>query len=530
MADLVAAVDVGTGSARAGIFDASGRMLGRVEAPIETHRPEAGFAEQDSEAIWSAVAAAVRAARAEAAAPPDMIRAIAFDATASLVVRDGAGRPLPVSDSGGACRDTVLWLDHRARDEAAACSAAGDPTVLEEGGALSPEMQIPKLLWLKRNLPRTWARMGYAFDLSDFLAWRASGTSARSICTLACKWAYRPRRHEPWACGFFRKVGLGDIVARAGLPARAAPVGADLGPLTDDAANALGLRTDTRVAAGLIDAHAGALSALGSRVAEPGTSRTDLALIAGTSNCLMAMTREASPVPGLWGPYWDAVLPGMAVQEGGQSASGALLDHVCRIWGAAEPAAAVHGGLWRRIAELRRADGWDLAADLHVLPDFAGNRSPNAEPAARGVVSGLALDASFDGLARLYWRAAVGIAVGLRPIIALLAGCEAARPVLHLSGGHVRSPLLVGLYATATGCNVTTAAETDSVLLGTAMAGATAAGLHPDLPAASRAMAPTVNEHRPDPAGRDAMDRAERILRTMQRHRRELVEGPPGAL
>lgn len=523
MADLVAAVDVGTGSARAGIFDAGGGMLGRAEVPIETHRPEPGRAEQDSEAIWKAVAGAVRAARAEAAATPDIVRAIAFDATASLVVRDASGGALPVSPGGAARWDTLLWLDHRARDEAAAVSATGDATVLEEGGALSPEMHIPKLLWLKQNVPDSWARMDQALDLSDFLAWKVTGSAARSICTLACKWAYRPRRAEPWARDFLADVGLGDLCRRAGLPARAAAVGTDLGPLTDAAARALDLTAATRVAAGLIDAHSGALAALGSHAGAQDTATKHLALIAGTSNCVMALTGEAAPVPGLWGPYWDALLPGMAVQEGGQSASGALLDHVCRTWGAAEPGAALHERLCRRIDELRRADGWDLAADLHVLPDFAGNRSPFAEPSARGVVSGLALDPSFDGLARLYWRTAVGIAVGLRQIIALLTGSDAARPVLHLSGGHVRSPLLVGLYATATGCTVTTAENTDSVLLGTAMAAATAAGLHPDLAAASRAMAPLVTEHRPDPAGRASMDRADRILRKMQRHRLELV-------
>ena len=73
-----------------------------------------------------------------------------------------------------------------------------------------------------------------------------------------------------------------------------------------------------------------------------------------------------------------------------------------------------------RVAELRAAEGDDLAARLHVLPDFHGNRSPLADPHAVGVVSGLTLDASFDSLCKLYWRTAVGIALGVRHVLEAL--------------------------------------------------------------------------------------------------------------
>jgi ribulose kinase len=160
---------------------------------------------------------------------------------------------------------------------------------------------------------------------------------------------------------------------------------------------------------------------------------------------------------------------------------------------------------------------------LHVLPDFAGNRSPLGDPLARGVISGLSLDASFDGLARLYWRTAVGLAVGLREIVGLLSGNAGDRPVLHLAGGHTRSPLLIDLYATATGCPVITRDRADMVLLGTAMAAATACGLHPDLAAAARSMAQPGTEHLPDPAGAAAIVRDEAALRALRRHRSELA-------
>ena len=80
---------------------------------------------------------------------------------------------------------------------------------------------------------------------------------------------------------------------------------------------------------GLIDAHAGALGVLGAAAADgPGALDRQIAMIAGTSTCHMALSAEARPVPGVWGPYLGAVLPGLWLEEAGQSASGALLDHI----------------------------------------------------------------------------------------------------------------------------------------------------------------------------------------------------------
>jgi FGGY-family pentulose kinase len=514
MAELVAAVDVGTGSARAGLFAADGRMLGRAEAPIAMREPGPDRAEQDSEDIWAAVGRALHAARAEAGAAPEAVAGLGFDATCSLVLRDRDGRPLGASGDAGEGWDTILWSDHRARAEAAACTATGDPVLATLGGVMSPEMQIPKLMWLARRRPDRWARLGLAMDLGDFLAWKATGRRERSLCTLACKWTYRAA--AGWPDGFLRAVGLDDLRARCGLPERVLPLGAALGPLAPAAARTLGLTPRVQVAAGLIDAHAGALGVLGGL--DPAARARQAALVAGTSNCLMTLTPFPVAGAGLWGPAFGAVLPELWVTEGGQSAAGALLDQVCRLRGGT-PDAATHMRIAARIAELRAAEGWDLAPDLHVLPDFRGNRAPYPDPDARGAISGLGLDASFDGLCRLYWRAAVGLALGLADVLAALRDAGAPIERLQLTGGHARNPLLPGLYATATDLPIETHDAQDAVLLGAAMTAAAAAGLHPDLGAAARAMRPSGRVVAPDPAGRRRLADDHRVLAAMRRDR-----------
>ncbi|MFB2550103.1 FGGY-family carbohydrate kinase [Ensifer soli] len=523
MRDLIVAVDIGTGSARAGVFDRHGLLIGRADYPIEMNRPAENVAEHDSENIWTAVCIAVRTARAKAGVGEARIAAIGFDATCSLVVRDGAGAPLSVNAQGHRRWDTIVWLDHRALKEADDCTATGHPVLVHSGGVLSPEMEMPKLMWLKRNLPEQWEKAGLVFDLADFMTWRATGSAARSRSTLTAKWNYLSHRSKGWDESFLAAIGLEDLLARTGLPENTALPGTAVGTLTPEAAAGLGLDTDCRVAAGLIDAYAGALGVLGRFARVPGDLEGQMALVGGTSSCIVAFAREMKPAFGLWGPYYEAVLPSLWLVEAGQSATGALLDHIVRSHSAGgEPDAALHARIIARVRELRALHGDEFGGRLHVLPDFHGNRSPLADPHAVGVVSGLTLDASFDALCRLYWRTAVGIALGLRHILDMMRQAGYAPDCLHATGGHLRNPLLMELYSDITGCRVAAADAVDAVLLGTAIGAAVAAGLHDTLAGAGAAMSPEGQEYLPDPARRGAYDRDYACYLAMLRHRAEL--------
>ena len=525
MEQYLCAVDVGTGSARAGIVDRAGNMLGRAEHPILMHRPKADHAEHDSEDIWRAVCRAVQGALAKAGVAKESIAGISFDATCSIVVRGTDGGQVSVSVTGEKRWDTIVWLDHRALAEADECTDTGHRVLDYLGGVMSPEMATPKLMWLKRHLPESWNKAGYMFDLADYLTSRASGSLARSQCTLTCKWTYLAHETPGWQRDFFARVGLEDILERGGLPETASPSGSDLGPLTVDAAAELGLTENCRVATGVIDAYAGALGTLGGLAGEPEQLNRHLALIAGTSSCVMAMSPVERPFAGGWGPYFGAALPGCWIAEGGQSATGALLDHIIRLHGAGgEPTAERHRAIAERIMALRQDEGLDLASRLHVLPDFHGNRSPLADPHALGVISGLTLDASFDSLCRLYWRTAVGIALGVRHILDTLNAGGFVIDTLHVTGGHTKNPLLMELYADAVGCTVVEPLADEAVLTGTAALAATGAGLYPDLASACAGMRQPVRERRPNPAAKARFDRDYRIFLEMHRQRQALDE------
>ena len=509
---FVLGIDVGSTSARAGLFDAEGRLIGASATPFEVNRPAQHHAEHDSEGVWRAVCASVRAARGDV--PAAQVAGLAFDATCSLVLLDEAGQPATCSSTGEDRWNVVMWADHRAMPEAEEITATGHRVLDYVGGVMSPEMELPKLLWLKRHLPDAWARYGMAFDLADFLAWRATGQPAMSACTVTCKWTFLNHETPGWQQDFLAAIGLGELVAKLGLPQQALPIGARAGVLTERAASELGLAPGTVVGVGLIDAHAGGLGLLGAVPA--GELDRHLALIAGTSNCHMACSAAPRRIPGVWGPYFGAMIPGLWLNEGGQSATGAALDHILDCDArAASLGADRHAAIAEQVELALATHGPGFAEDLIVIPDFNGNRSPLADATRRGVIHGLGLDGSFEGLVKLYHATAVGIAHGTRHIIDALDQAGYAIHHVHMTGGHAKSDYLAQLYADATGREVVLPAEPDAVLLGSAMAAAAASGLHGDLAGAACAMAREGRRLAPDPKGAALHARGYRKFRAL---------------
>src|SRR4051812_38314266 len=148
MSEAFIGVDVGTGSARAGVFSADGRLLASAKRAIAIWREPGEIVEHSSRDIWAAACAAVREAVGEARVAPSQVAGLSFDATCSLVVLDARGGSLPVGPSGDPARDTIVWMDHRAVAEANEINAGGHDVLRYVGGAISPEMEAPKLLWL----------------------------------------------------------------------------------------------------------------------------------------------------------------------------------------------------------------------------------------------------------------------------------------------------------------------------------------------------------------------------------------------
>ncbi len=498
--EYVIAVDVGTGSVRAGVFDMKGVMAAHAQKEIQLWHPAENFAEQSSNDIWSATCTAVRECLAKSMIAPESVIGISFDATCSLVALDATGRPLTVSPTGDPERNVVVWMDHRAIRQAERINALRHNVLRYVGKRISPEMEPPKLLWIKEHLPDTWKRAGLFLDLADFMTYRCTGVDVRSLCTTVCKWTYLGKEGR-WDSTFFGQLGMSKLLKERKIGTVIRPMGEAIGPLTRQSADELGLTTAARVAVGIIDAHAGGVGMMGLESdSAPSVAEleTVLALIGGTSSCHMAVSRAPRFIPGIWGPYYSAMVPGMWLTEGGQSATGALIDHIIRDSAGFETIRekAVDAGtttyqylndVIRRLQESAKA-GPEIVKDINVLPYFHGNRSPRADPLLKGVMTGLTLDESIESVARRYYATVQAIAYGTRHIIEVMNAHGYRIRRIYACGGGTKNPVWLQEHADITGCEIVLPKEPEAVLLGTAILAAVGAGKYGSLLEAAAAM------------------------------------------
>ena len=491
-------IDVGTGSARAGVFDGNGTMLGQSSHTIKMWKPQTDFVEQSSDDIWKACAAATRDAVTEADIESGNVRGIGFDATCSLVALDESDRPVSVSPTGNDEQNVVVWMDHRALEQTARINEGRHEVLRYVGGIISPEMESPKLSWLRENLPECWKRTRRFFDLADFLTYRATGDETRSLCTTVCKWTYQghleptiPDSVGRWDDSYWKSIGLGEMASEGyrRIGSRIRPMGEPIAQgLTEGSADDLGLNPGTPVAVSIIDAHAGGVGMLGARLTDSGEVDLEkrLALIGGTSSCHMAVSKEPRFVDGVWGPFYSAMIPGLWLTEGGQSATGALIDHIIfsHVRSHDLELDAKQRGItvYEILAEMleKLAAGTDFPAgltkDLHVQPDFHGNRSPRANPDARGMISGLRLSDSLEDLALLYLATIQAVAHGTRHILDAMTKSGFEIETILTTGGGAKNPIFLREHADITGRTIVLPKEPEAVLLGSAMLAAVAAG------------------------------------------------------
>ncbi|KAJ5215667.1 uncharacterized protein N7498_002074 [Penicillium cinerascens] len=481
-------VDVGTGSARACIIDDAGEIVGLASENIRLWQSKHGHYEQSTADVWRCICSAVRRAIRENNIPSSMVRGLAFDATCSLAVfATDDDSPMSVTASTfDTDRNVILWLDHRAVIETERINTTQHKVLEYVGGRMSVEMEIPKILWLKNNMPaETFARCKF-YDLVDALTHLATGGETRSLCSLVCKQGYLPAGVEGSASGwpkdFLVQIGLGSLVEGNfqgigginDVNGRHLHAGELAGRLSEKAALDLGLPSSIAIGSGVIDAYAGWIGTVGAKadfaVTTPRGCSTDdmretlftrLSAVAGTSTCHLVMSPSPIFVPGVWGPYRDTILPGCWMAEGGQSATGQLLQHVLETHPATQEAKSlamfhqmdIFTFLNKRLEKM--ADEQEaqciphLSRHLFFYGDLFGNRSPVADSNMTGSIVGLTSDVSVDSLAILYYGTLEFIALQTRQIMDVMNKSGHNITSIFMSGSQCQNSILVHLIASA---------------------------------------------------------------------------------
>lgn len=429
---LIAAIDLGTSSAKGAIYDRDARLLASARCPVQTHFPEPGWAEQAPRDWWSAIAAVMR----------DLVSGGDIDTAdiAGLSFCSQMAGTVPVDETGQALCNALIWLDTRSA-EIARRLTAGFPSVFgyglrpivhwlrETNGAPSLAGKDPtsKIVWLRENRPEIWARTYKVLDVKDYLVAKATGAFVTTPDCAHLTWMMNSRTNA-WSDGLLRRLRID----RATLP-EIVSGDTEVGGLTQDAAKALGLRVGTPVFAGLGDIAAFSLAA--------GSMADDAAhLYMGTSAwCGVHMARrKVDPLTSI--ATIRAADPDRYLLVAAQETAGACFEKV---------------GSWLHMPDskndvpsLLREAGRSVPGARGVIfhPWFFGERVPMDNPHLRGSLSGLSLNHTSGDIAR---AAVEGVAFNLNlahKALARLSSLHTDAPV-RILGGCAQNDLICDVLA-----------------------------------------------------------------------------------
>ena len=450
-------IDLGTTRSKVGLITTDGEPLGFGRAEHATDvDPTEGRAEQDPEAWWTGLGAAVREAT----------EAAGGRLPAGICVT-GHGPSLTATDADGrAVRPALTWLDSRSTTERDELEAA---TGLR-GWALGV---LPAARWLERHEPESAAQTRWYLNSWEALALRMTGRAATTVV--------------PGGTAIPRAAlaGTGLALDRVAPEVRA---GTALGGLTADAARHLGLREGTPVVAGVVDAFA---SFHGARMLAPG----DAIDVGGSAGGFGVYADRPITVAG--GFTTPAPLQGLFSVGAAMAATGAALD-----WFGSE---ILRGSVSidDLVAEAGRVEPG--AEGIIFLPYLAGERSPLWDPTARGAFAGLSLRHTRGHMVRAILEAA---AFAIRHVSAPMLAAGLQVTAMRACGGPARDDGWNQIKADVTGFQVEVPRVRETAAVGAAILAAVGIGAHQDLPAAIRAMTAIDRRFEPDPSRRAIYDRA----------------------
>lgn len=481
-ADHVLALDVGTQSVRAIVFDPVGSLVAMARIPIEPYvSPRPGWAEQDPELYWRSIGEACRKVLAEPA--------VRLDAIAGLTLTTQRGTVVVTDDAGMPLRPAIVWLDQRRTPDVPPIGgltglifrAVG---VRDTVAAFGADCEAN---WIRANEPETWRAIRHYLLLSGFLTHRLTG---RFVDSSAAQVGYLPFdfKRFRWADDGDWKWRLAPV-ERDWLPELVPPTGR-LGELTLAAALATGLPVGLPVIAAAADK---ACEVLGSGAITPDVAGLSFGTTA-TVNTTLARYREAIPLV----PPYPSAIPGWYSLEVQVYRGYWMVEWFKREFGQHEVAQAASRGiapevLFDGLVRSVPAGSMGLTLQPYWSP---GIRIPG--PEAKGAIIGFG---DVHTRAHLYRAILEGLAYALRE------GAErtAARtgvPLtsLRLAGGGSQSEAAVQLTADVFGLPVARAHTHETSGLGAAIDAAVGLGLYPDVPTAGAAMVRVGEVRDPDSA------------------------------
>ena len=412
---------------------------------------------------------------------------------------------------------TKLWKHHGAQAQADEINALlTRKGMIDEprfGGAISPELLLPKVLQVLREDPEVYQAASVFLEAGDWLTWNLTGQLRRSGNMAAYKAMWTPEE------GYLSKdllmeldPGLEDLVEEK-LRGEICPAGGCIGRLNCEWADILGLVPGTAVGASIIDSHAGMP---GSGICRKG----QMMLVLGTSSVELLLSDQPYSSSGVVGAVCGAIIPGYYSLEAGLAAVGDMYgwfaDGFAPESYAAEAASAgknLHQLLSEKAQALRPGDSGLLALDW-----WNGNKTPYVNGDLSGVLAGLTLQTRPEEIYRALIEAT---AYGTRMIMEEFMKSGAAVDEVIVSGGIAeKNPLVLSIFTDVLNRPVKISASDQTAALGSAMYAAAAAGVDAggfsSVAEAAEALARLKDKvYLPDPSHAEVYDRLYGLYREL---------------
>jgi xylulokinase len=490
-------IDIGTSGTKTLAINPEGQILADAMATYPCYAPKPLWSEQDPEDWWQATVLSVRMVMEKARLKPGDVKAIGLSGQMhGSVFLDKNDRVI---------RRAILWNDQRT---AAECREMEDRV----GGraalinlVANPALTgftAPKILWLRNNEPENFANTAKVLLPKDDVRRRMTGEYATEVSD-ASGMLLLDVAKRTWSKKLLEALEL-DI----SLFARCYESEEVTGELTPQAARLLGLTTDCVVVGGAGDCAAGAV---GNGIVESGVLSTSI----GTSGVMFVHSDRFGIDPlGRIHTFCHAVRGKWHMMGVNLSAGGSLQwfrNELCKADAqkARQENVEIYDILTQEAEAVRPG-----SQGLFFLPYLSGERTPHADPDARGCFVGLTLA---HGRGHLIRAILEGVTYALRDSLDIIEGLGVPVDQIRASGGGSRSPLWRQMQADMFGRKVVTINTEEGPAYGVALLAAVGAGVFKNVQEACKATIRVVKETSPGTAAKACYDRAFGIYQQLYR-------------
>jgi len=451
-------LDVGTTGVKALALSPEGDVLARAEESYELSTPHPGWAEQDPEDWWRAAERAL---------------AVLGGETTSIGLSGQMHGLVVLDDRDHVLRPAILWNDQRTEAECVEIEQRVGLTRLIQltGNRALTGFTAPKLLWLRRHEPTTYAQVAHVLLPKDYVRLRLTGEHAIDAADASGTLLFDVARRR-WSREMLEALEVDAAwLPRAlespevsGETAAGIPVAAGAG---DQAAAALGVGVD-----------------------RPGP----VSVVLGTSGVVFAALPAFAADPQARVHAFCHAVPG------GWHAMGVMLSAAGSLrW--LRDVLGSRGGYDELTAA---AEEWPAGTEgLTFLPYLSGERTPHADPHARAAFAGLTLRHDRGALVRAVLE---GVAYGLRDSLELLRELGVDPRDGRVSGGGARSEVWLRILASVLGLPIRRTTADEGSAYGAALLGGVAAGVFRDVHEAVATCVRLLDPVDPDPQWVDAYE------------------------